>query len=223
MTTCPHTRTEIPPHMQALPRDPDRPHFPVPWFVQWFDNKPDYRVADGDKMIPAIRHHKCWLCGQRLGSTFAFIIGPMCSITRSISEPPAHVDCAEFSVQICPFLTQPRMRRNEKDVPEGVIEPAGFELKRNPGSVCVWTTNTYRPYNANAGEAGILFEIGPPKRVSWWCEGRPATRAEVLASIESGLPSLREMAEIDPRRDQALAKLDRRVNEAISMLEHITL
>lgn len=36
------------------------------------------------------------------------------------------------------------------------------------------------------GQGGTLFDIGEPTEVWWWCEGRDATQAEVLASIESG-------------------------------------
>jgi hypothetical protein len=36
-----------------------------------------------------------------------------------------------------------------------------------------------------------LFELFEPHRVDWYAEGRPATRAEVTASIETGVPLLR--------------------------------
>jgi hypothetical protein len=37
-----------------------------------------------------------------------------------------------------------------------------------------------------------LFRIGEPTSVAWYAEGRPATRKEVLVSIDSGLPLLQE-------------------------------
>ena len=61
---------------------------------------------------------KCWLCGQTLGKHMTFPIGPMCAITRTTAEPPSHLACAEYAVKACPFLSQPRMRRNERDLPE---------------------------------------------------------------------------------------------------------
>jgi hypothetical protein len=34
-----------------------------------------------------------------------------------------------------------------------------------------------------------------PSGIEWWAEGKPATRAQVAASVESGLPSLAALAE----------------------------
>lgn len=203
--------------MAEMPTDPDRPHFHVPWFVAWIDGKPDYRVIDAGKIPEAVRKQKCWLCGQRLGSTFAFVIGPMCSITRTISEPPMHVDCAEYAVSVCPFLTSPRMRRNEKDLPENIQAAAGLGLKRNPGCVLIWKTKSFKPFRAFAGENGVLFNIGEPCGLSYWAEGRAATRDEIMASIESGLPSLHELAEA--QSPAAVKELEKRVIETYRLVE----
>ena len=40
----------------------------------------------------------------------------------------------------------------------------------------------------------MLFSLGDPEKVEYFAEGRPATRAEILASMESGLPILRDIA-----------------------------
>lgn len=191
----------MPKRIARLPRD--HRGFPVPWFVQWYCEgapsergvgQPDFRVIDSPKIAVAHNRKLCWICGEPRGVHLAFNIGPMCAINRTISEPPSHLDCAEFSAKACPFLSQPRMRRNEKDLPEDRNDAAGFGLKRNPGVACIWVTRTYKPFRPIIGKPGVLFEIGEPEQVLWICEGRPATRAEVWASIESGLPSLEELA-----------------------------
>lgn len=194
---------ELPARMQRLPVD--HRGFPVPWFVQWFkdgqpvDHSPgavsDFRVVDSRKMVRAVKERRCWVCGDKLGVHLAFVIGPMCAINRVISEPPSHLECARFSARCCPFLSRPKMRRNEKDLPASHVDAAGFGLKRNPGAACVWVTRSYRPFRAGQGNAGILFSLGDPESVEWWAEGREATYDEVLASIGSGLPSLRELAQ----------------------------
>jgi hypothetical protein len=195
---------ELPPLPARIARlHKDHRGFPTPWFVQWFygdkpsdagSGEPDFRVVDGRKFNAALRMPICWTCGQPLGKHRVFLIGPMCAVNRVISEPPSHRDCAEFSVKACPFLSRPRMRRNEKDLPEKHEEAAGFGIKRNPGVICLWETSDYRPFRPQHGNAGVLFRLGEPSRVDWWAEGRPATRTEVEASIASGFPTLQELA-----------------------------
>lgn len=190
----------MPPRIAKLPRD--HRGFPVPWFVTWFKDGnvcatgqgvPDFRVADAAKIAVAHRAHRCWVCGEGLGRHLAFVIGPMCAINRVSSEPPSHHDCALFSAQACPFMTRPRMRRNEKDLPDH-RDAAGFMIMRNPGVVCVWITHSYKPFRAHDGGQGTLFRIGAPTSVLWFAEGKAATHDEVMASIDSGYPQLLEIA-----------------------------
>lgn len=202
-------REGLPPLPATMRRLPvDHRGYPVPWFVAWIDGKPDFRVVDSAKFRPAIKQRLCWLCGSPLGAHFAFVIGPMCGITRTISEPPSHVDCAMFSAQACPFLALPKAKRRESNMPDGVKDAPGVGLKRNPGAVAVWVTDSYRPFKAPNGQ---LFEIGKPKKVHWYAEGRSASRSEVLASVESGIPLLGipsyERAEFDARFEKFLKLL----------------
>jgi hypothetical protein len=190
--------------------------YPVPWFVQWLDERgkpcvhgegqPDFRVVDAIKFRQSLHGQpRCWICGETLGRHKVFTIGPMCAINRVISEPPAHRDCAEYSVKACPFLSKPRMRRNEKDLPPNRLPVAGNHIDRNPGAMCLWETKTYKPFKAGGG---ILFALGDPVRVDWWAEGRAATRDEIIAAIDSGYPQLDKMAK-DEGAD-AMAELEAR-------------
>lgn len=190
---------EIPDRMRGLPRD--HRGFVVPYFVAWLDEAgkiceagkgtPDFRVIDTRKYERCIIGKRCWLCGQTMGVRVAFVIGPMCSVTRVTSEPGCHLWCARYAVQVCPFLTKPRMRRLPIDtLPEGSVPPPGEHLERNPGCMAIWITRHYKRFTADHGNAGKLFQLGEPEHVEWWREGRPATRAEVDEAIESGMPFL---------------------------------
>jgi hypothetical protein len=179
--------------MRALPISATG--FPVPWFVAWARDgvevprgtgEPEFRAFRSTAVAQAHGEHLCWLCGQPLGRFMAFVVGPMCAINRVSSEPPSHRECAEYAVRACPFLTRPRMRRNEKDVPPGFSEIEGM-IKRNPGVALIWVTRSYRLQKVNPG---TLFVMGEPTHYSWWCEGRAAKRAEVEQSLETGLPAL---------------------------------
>jgi hypothetical protein len=185
-----------PPGADQLPID--ERGFPVPWFVDWgpTGDKPDHRMIDGRKFARAIRTERCWVCGGRLGRMKASVIGPMCAINRITSEPPCHPMCARYAVRACPFLSKPRARRNEKGLPEDRREAAGIALDRNPGVLVVWESlHPSKPFSPLRGAQGTLFDLGAPHRVTWWCEGRPATNAEVVASLETGLPALLKVAQ----------------------------
>lgn len=180
----------LPSRMQTLKLD--HRGYPVPWFVAWIEGKPDFRVMDGEKLVSAVRFKKCWVCGSPLGRLFTFCIGPMCAINRTIGEPPSHFECADFSARACPFLSMPKAKRRESNIPENTtVSPTG--LKRNPGVVLLWTTDRYSIIRGNAGEP--LFRLGEPRDLHWIAEGRTATREEILESINSGLPLLRDLAE----------------------------
>jgi hypothetical protein len=177
----------LPLRMRALPIDPDR-GVPVPWFVAWVNGKPEFRAMDARKFREAVRQRLCWVCGQPLGRWLAFPIGAMCVVTRTISEPPSHRECAEWSIQNCPFLSNPRAVRDAANLPDGYRDPAGFGIMRNPGVCCLWITREYETFDDGHGRP--LISIGKPENISWWCEGRAATRVEVDHAIETGLPIL---------------------------------
>jgi hypothetical protein len=184
----------MPDRIARLPRDPRG--FPIPWFVHVDEHgTADFRVIHPHRMAQAYNRKRCWVCGEPLGKRMAFCIGPMCAITRTMPEPGAcHRTCAEWSAKACPFLSKPRMRRNEKDLPVDGTKAAGIPLDRNPGVACVWISDSYSPFRTHNG---VLFKVGDPTEVLWFCEGRAATREEVLHSIKTGLPILAKLAKDD--------------------------
>ncbi len=186
---------EMPQRMKALPVS--KLGFPIPYFAEEVNGERDLRVVSAVKMAHAVRNDLCWVCGIKLGKFKAFVIGPMCGINRTISDPPSYRDCAIFSAKNCPFLSRPLAKRRTDGLPEDKQDAAGFGLKRNPGAVGVWVTKSYRPFRPDAGNSGILFRIGDPEEVLWFANGREATREDVQQSVDTGLPSLWELAELD--------------------------
>jgi len=197
---------KIPTRIAKLPVDVRG--YPVPWFVQWFDGKPDFRVMDSRKMARAVKDRRCWVCGDKFGhlEIMCFVIGPMCGVNRVSAEPPSHRECAEFSVKACPFLTLPRAQRREAAFPDAPLQETGVMLSRNPGVSLLWLTDYYETFRApvmksahgNGGEPlspGIMFTLGDPVECIWYREGRPATRAECVESVDSGMPILRDAAD----------------------------
>lgn len=191
----------MPSRLADLPRD--RRGYPVPWFVQWFDDgkptepgdgQPDFRVVDERKLKVAVVRKRCWLCGEPLGSYKTFVVGPMCAINRVSSEPPSHTECAIYAAKVCPFLTNPKVHRVEATMPDGLVKPAGEMVPRNPGVALVWTT---RRHQVRVLPDGVLFQIGDPDTVLWFAHGRRATRAEIEVPFDSGAAILRAEAEAE--------------------------
>lgn len=212
----PVDRVPMPDRIRRLPRT--KVGYPIPWFVaQQPDGTYDLRVSDADKLVQAVRESLCWVCGLRLGAFVAFPIGPMCALNKISGEPPAHRECAEYTLRVCPFLVTPGMRRRSRD---GLtwVEAAGRMSERNPGAALLWVTRSYQPFRAPLGNDGILFEFGEPTFLAWYREGRPATRAEALEALDAGLPTLLETCELDDDPATSRADVRRRYEQALLLL-----
>jgi len=191
----PPLRPELPPTTRRIEKLPiDERGYPIPWFVSYIDGKPDFRIADGAKWVKAVQEKICWVCGQPLGVHKTFCIGPMCAVTRTTTEPAIHLDCGVWSVRACPFMLRPTMKRREGgNVEDPEVENSGVLIERNPGVMCLWQTRDFKLFKDQNGKP--LIEVGYPEIVTWWREGRAATRAEILESIESGYPKLTELCD----------------------------
>lgn len=200
-----------PPGIQALPCDVRG--FPIPWFVHIDEaGTPHFPVMGHNKVRDAVRHGRCWICGGKLGRIKAFVIGPMCAVNRISAEPPSHPLCAEYAARACPFLTRPLAKRAPV-TPGQYAPPPGEMIERNPGVTLVWWTLRYELFKV---DNGALFKIGAPHRTLWFAHGRLASRDEVLESIDSGLPILRDMAESES--PEALAHFHKCHAEALQLL-----
>ncbi len=204
----------MPGRMTSLPID--ERGYPVPWFVAWVKDgepceagqgKPEFRAMDPVKFIKAVRAKLCWVCGGRLGTNVCFVAGPMCGINRTSAEPPSHLDCARWSARNCPFLSNPRQVRREDEVTNNAQfreQAAGIALTRNPGVAMLWITRQFEVFNDGQGKP--LIQMGEPDAVEWWAEGKLATRAQVQASIDSGLPNLEAIARTQKGGTEELQK-----------------
>lgn len=184
----------LPPQMRGLPVARG---YPVPWFVAWVGGKPEFRAVYAGRAEHAIKDRLCWVCGQKLGRRMTFVIGPMCGINRTTAEPPCHPGCAEWSARNCPFLSNESARRRvDEAINDETLKDSapGIALTRNPGVSLLWTVDRYSVFEAGNGR---LIDVGMPLKVEFFANGRLATRAEVVQSVESGLPTLMGMAEQD--------------------------
>lgn len=206
----------LPERMKKLPWSAEH-NLPIPWFVEkGLDGQPDFRLMRTDRIVAAVNKQLCWVCGERLGKNMAFVLGPMCAVTRVSSEPPSHKDCAVYAARTCPFLSNPNRKRRDNDMPDDVTM-AGLPILRNPGVALVWVTLGYRAQASGPGQ--ILIDIGNPVELLWYAEGRRATRVEVEESINSGLPILQEQAAQDG--PAAMAALASAIDQARLLLQTV--
>lgn len=201
---------ELPVRIKRLPVDSRG--YPVPWFVAWIDNKPDFRVIDPKKVALAINEVRCWICGDKMGRYMAFVAGPMCAVNRTSGEPPSHRECAIFAAKACPFLVKPAVERRENDLPAD-IKMHSQHLAHNPGVALVWVTKGYRGYPS---EGGILYQMGEPTEVLFFKEGREATREEILVAVDKGMPHLKDAARLQGK--EAFRELGRAFDRFLTLL-----
>lgn len=197
----------MPPDIARLPIHP-KLRMPLPWFCQ--QDPPDFRIIRPGAMVEAHRGKLCWITGlPRFEKRMAFVVGPMCVISGTSAELPSRIEPARYAAHACPFLANPKMKRNGANMPEDTIPGAGIMIERNPGVVAILVTDSYEPFAPRGGQEGVLIAMGEPLWVEWYAEGRPATREEVDRSIETGLPALRELAARDG--EAGMAALEERL------------
>jgi hypothetical protein len=188
---------DLPDRMRTLPLD-ERGYL-IAAFVDTVNGKRDFRFMSQTHWRRCIEERRCWVCSGTLGGYLAFVVGPMCSINRTTSEPPCHRDCAIWPARFCPFLSRPRMvRREDESTRAGTENVAGCPILRNPGVVLVWITRNYKIFRDHKGAP--LIEIGEPIETLWFRMGRAAMLDEIEESIATGLPALEELANLEKHR-----------------------
>ena len=202
------TTNHMPERIAALPLD-DKER-PVPFFVLWKDGKPDFRIADPAKIYQCYHEGLCWICGQKLGTYLAFVVGPMCTVNKISAEPPGHLDCGQYAVRACPFLIQPKMVRREGGLPEELAAPPGVFFKENPGVTAIWVTKSFTPL---LKDGMLVARLGAPTQVLWYARGEQAGLSDVMEAFRAGAERFYERLGHDLaatwrfERDVKLAKL----------------
>lgn len=182
----------VPRRMAGLPVN--EKGYPVPWFVPWMDGKWEFRAVRPESVSEAFRLHKCWICGGTLGKFRVFVIGPKGAINRINSEPPSHLECAEYAARVCPFLIHPNAKRREANMPTH-HNATGLDPK-NPGVYLLWVSTHATAFRSRGS---LLFDIGEPAAVHWRASGKPATRDEAQDAVEKGAIELAAMiVDVDP-------------------------
>jgi hypothetical protein len=107
--TRPPDRTDAPAGLLARPWFQGKP---VPYTVLIReDGTPDFAVREPSVVQKVIEGRLCNLCGLPLGRAVAFLGDEEAVLDQDFGEPPAHIDCSEFALKACPFLSGARRVR----------------------------------------------------------------------------------------------------------------
>lgn len=174
----------MPQALRQRPRSPSG-QLPIPYTVPVIDGVPDFRVSDGEKWLECVTRGLCPLCGEEIKGNFWFVGGPLCHENRLFLDPGMHRDCAEYALQVCPFLASPKghyANLGQRPPPEGFTV---FPIV-GPTRPDVFMLGRARSYRVSGAliladrwlevvwwRDGVeLLPNGQPKPASWgvWCE-----------------------------------------------------
>lgn len=164
---------------QMLARRPrDRRGFVIPWAVMVDEHStPHFTVMDEIRRIHVLERDLCPLCGFKLFRYRAFVGGPRSAFdpNGAYTDPPMHLDCAQYALQVCPYLAAPHYasRIDDKTIPEDqrsewlVLEMPGTIDERPDEFVMVVAVGS-----DYMREHGIVRPVKPYVRIERWRHGK---------------------------------------------------
>lgn len=95
--------------------------YPIPWFVPINKGVPEFSYQDGKKLDISIDGHLCHICGKKLPKDYIyFISGPEGLKNQFSTDMGMHRDCAEYSLQVCPYMLFNKVDRKTEDPKDGI-------------------------------------------------------------------------------------------------------
>jgi hypothetical protein len=191
----------MPPRVAALPRD--RRGYPIPFIVQRDGNgDPIFTMNDTRLVARAAREGLCGICGQRLGAFKALVGGPASAFhpRGAYYDGPMHRDCAEFALQVCPWLAVPRW---SKRIGTRAVRPGAIPQ----GSVLIVEDQTMHPDQppvfvmviakcVNRFPDGRHKPVRPYESVSYWRAGEAIDSVKARELIADGWTGICPIGEL---------------------------
>ena len=103
----------LPPTLAERPVD-DEYGLPIPFVYAYDDGTHDFGAINRRRSIQCALSRLCGMCGTSLEYDIAFLGGPKAAESRSYTDPPMHVGCAEAALQLCPHLHRHSTPRGER-------------------------------------------------------------------------------------------------------------
>jgi hypothetical protein len=188
---------DIPIPIHLSKNDRDRRGFPIPFIVYRDQNGvPHFTVDDVGKQSLTLSKKLCALCGKvlKLGQMW-LISGPASSFAEDglFTTPPAHEECARYSVRVCPFLAAPTYSRYIADKtlnPQAVHDAAYVHNDQiappRPLFLVLARTSGIKLIDSQDGSGKkYVLPRRPWKDVEFWQHGEQITQREAEMIAEA--------------------------------------
>jgi hypothetical protein len=153
----------LPPGLDQRPKDARG--YPVT-FVTLIDpetGRPDFTTIDGAAILQCVQHDLCGLCGLEHDGPYAFIGGPLSCENHNFLDPPMHVACAEYAMQVCPHLAISTSRYAKPNLTGG-RELFPLVSDERPEKFGLYVTKAYRIVNHEGQPVFLTWE---PDEIRW--------------------------------------------------------
>lgn len=187
------SENEWPERVKRLPRHGG---FPIPYFALVKDGVPDFRVFDPEHYRLAIAKSLCGICGVHLGRKIFFIGGMSVIMSREFKDLPMHIDCAIFSLNICPFLSDEERDFSDRDYPAGYIVQDKYTRVVHPKISLLYMTDGYsiKLTEVDGQVVSVRIVANKPKEIKFYQAGEVITKDSAFSQFkEAGVLSQDEL------------------------------
>jgi hypothetical protein len=165
--------------MAHLPRDPRG--YPIPWTVyRDAAGRAHFTINDEHRRLQCVLDKRCSICGERLfPSRLWFVGGPFSAFHErgAYLDPPMHIECARYSLQVCPYLALASYRGLISDRTLSADDPIGLvERTAMPDRPLLFVCALAR--DAAMLPSNVIVPARPFLRVEFWRHGARLTDAE---------------------------------------------
>ncbi|HEY2617482.1 MAG TPA: hypothetical protein VGI78_09115 [Acetobacteraceae bacterium] len=172
-------KADVPQRMRTRPRDARG--YPIPFLVMIDRNgTPQFTINDDAKAAACRAKRLCAICGKRFDPDGVwFVGGSRCFLHEhgAFIDPPSHLECATYSLRVCPFLAASRYMRRIDDAKlapgampdDKVLVRTEAVAPRLPERFGLGRTSRYRFEGPHFG----CFVVEQWDYVEWWRAGAP--------------------------------------------------
>jgi hypothetical protein len=177
----------LPRRLRTRPRD--KRGYPIP-FIVLIDKsgEPQFTINDWRQVGQCITKKLCSICGKRFDDGYWFVGGSRCFMHEhgAFLDAPMHRECAEYALQVCPFLAARNYsgriddrKLKPGDTPDDmVMVRVDHMLPAQPERFGLGRAASYRLVHPARGET--IFVVDHWAHVEWWRNGETVNAPDAL-------------------------------------------